>query len=729
MNKAPENPLLQQLCALIGIEDQYRDGLGNLIKASPESVREILNALGFPTNNENQLEHAISVLANQKLFSTLPEHYFIEQENARPSIPLCLPSDVIGELDWQINLASGDIIADTQSIEKLQVLSKYQTKNHSYTLYQLALPKLPLGTHKITTVINQNTYRCQIFSTPQRCYMPFNSDSEKIWGLAVQLYSLRSNQNWGIGDFTDLVTVIELAAQQGASFVGLNPLHALYYSNPSHISPYSPNSRCFLNTLYIDVASVPLFNQDLATQSLVSSNDFQRELTRVRESELVDYEKVAQLKYRALTLLYQAFKRLQESDASNAMVKDFQSFKQRGGKLLAEYATYEALYRHFRQDNNNAWGWPDWPTAYHQPTTTAVKNFQHAYRDDIDYFIYLQWLADSQLMDAKQSAKSEGLSIGLYLDIAVGSDRCGADVWSNQSLHLCNVSIGAPADELNLLGQNWGLPPLNPIALDKQNFKYIQSLLTYTMRYAGAVRIDHVLGLFRQYWIPKHAINNQGNYIRFPFDKLLQLVVLESQRHQCLVIGEDLGTVPDGFTEKIQSKGLLSYAVLVFERWSSGLFKRPSAYSQHSIVASSTHDTATLCGWWQDQDLVWRKKLNQFPSKEIEMVERERRAEDRKRLIAALDDANVFDDNPISIEKDTDKAITKAVLALLARSASQLQVLPIEDALRLIDPVNIPGTIDQHPNWQRKLPMTLNSLSNCTAFIESTKIIDQNRQR
>jgi 4-alpha-glucanotransferase len=350
-----------------------------------------------------------------------------------------------------------------------------------------------------------------------------------------------------------------------------------------------------------------------------------------------------------------------------------------------------------------------WPSEFQSPHSAQVAAFQQQHAKRLDYFAFLQWLAHRQLTDVAALTEQTGMPIGLYLDLAVGCDGSGVDVWSDKDVYVSGAAVGAPPDAMNTLGQDWGLTPINPVALQQQGYLPLIKALRSNMQYAGALRIDHILGLMRQYWVAPGMKADQGVYITFPFEDILRIIALESRRNDCVVIGEDLGTVPDGFSEIMAAAGLLSYKVLFFERWESGLFKRPELYPAQSMVTVSTHDLPTLTGWWTGRDLHWRQILNLYPSDEMGQQEREARIQDRSLLVAALADLDVIDvtkapqQSPAIINTELSIAVQK----YMAKAHSHIQLIPLEDTLEIVEQVNIPGTIDEHPNWRQKLPVTM----------------------
>ncbi|RYF68173.1 MAG: 4-alpha-glucanotransferase, partial [Comamonadaceae bacterium] len=523
------------------------------------------------------------------------------------------------------------------------------------------------------------------------------------------LYALRSERQWGIGDFTDLADLASSAARLGAQAIGLNPLHALFMDEPGKCSPYSPSSRLHLNPLYIDVEAVAAYARSEAAQALVDSPAFQTRLAAVRAAELVDHAGVAALKLDVLRLVHEDWRR-EVSGAPDVAADEhaqFQAFVQMRGVALERQALFDALQTHFRSADAQAWGWPRWPEALQAHGSAEAQDFAQAHAPRVEFFAWLQWLADTQLQAAAQRCRAEGMAIGLYLDQAVSVDRYGADAWGARDVLATTVSVGAPPDEFNPLGQDWGLPPLRPAALRQTGYRLFIDTLRASMRGAGALRIDHVMGLVRLYCMPPGATAAEGAYLHYDAEELLSIVALESQRHQCVVIGEDLGTVADETRALLQRFGLLSYRLMYFER-DGERFKEPETYPQNALVSVSTHDLATLQGWWRVTDLRERMRLGLFPTEALARRQLADRAQDRVQLLFALRDAGLMnaDEVAASLASETlSVAATTAVHAWLARAPSRLLMVQAEDLLGVPDQANLPGTIDSHPNWRRRLPL------------------------
>ncbi len=708
--------LIEKLAELVGFHHSYLDCFGREVFAKAQARESLLTAMGYDISCETSLQNSITELQEKSWRSILPPVHIanIEQGNHQLTISLSELGEELSAaasepmLSWQIVTEHGEQLTGEFALAELTPVAEQQLQGELFNKYLLPLPNLEQGYHQITVCYGSQTASCPLIYAPQKCYRPEQASSEKMWGYAAQLYSLRSEKNWGMGDFGDLQNLVTKAAQQQASVIGLNPLHPLYQNNPAHRSPYSPTSRCFLNALYIDVQAVPNYSTCLPAQNLVASDTFQAKVNFAKSTELIDYPAVADVKYQVLELLFADFS--QAADAE--LATEFANFKAQHGDDLLKFTTFDALYEYFRSLDEHAYGWTAWPAEYQQPNSEAVKQFQQSHAQRIDYFAFLQWLAHRQLSLVSDTAKAAGMPVGLYLDLAVGCDGSGVDVWSDQDVYVAGAAVGAPPDAMNTLGQDWGLTPINPVALQEQGFEPLVKALRSNMQYAGALRIDHILGLMRQYWVAPGMAADEGVYISFPLESILRIIALESQRSECVVIGEDLGTVPAGFGEIMAKAGLLSYKVLFFETWESGLFMRPELYPAQSMVTVSTHDLPTLAGWWQGRDLQWRQALNLYPNDHMGQDERNSRVADRQYLVSALQDLSVInqDELPEHAPAKMNTALSLAVQKYLALAPSHIQLIPLEDALEIVEQVNIPGTIDEHPNWRQKLPVSLEEL-------------------
>jgi len=542
---------------------------------------------------------------------------------------------------------------------------------------QIAWPAdLPVGYYRLQLCDAEGSEEeAPLIVTPQRA---FDGDLQRGWLLAAQLYSIRSQRNWGIGDFTDLQGLLRLARELGADGVGLNPLHALFDDRPTDCSPYSPNSRLFLNPLYIDVEQIPGFSLDRIPEARAI-------LPHLREGEIVDYGAVAGLKWRALRAAFDAF----DADGNSELQQEFAKFCAERAPLLSHFACFEVLRHRFNRP------WWEWPRKWRRPDERDCAGLRRGRdRREIEFVEFVQWIADRQLRACKELAGRLGMKVGLYLDVAVGVQSDGFDAWNEQVAIARHLAVGAPPDMLNTIGQDWGLAGFNAGGLETRSFLPFAEMLRASMRHAGAIRLDHVLGLKRLYLVPRGFRPDNGAYVQMPFEALLAAVALESTAHRCIVIGEDLGTVPEGFRDQMHDWGIWSYLVMMFERDDHGCFRDAGQYMSNALVTLNTHDLSTYAGWRSFSDLKTKRALGIDPGESDD---------DRWHALGMLD--NILRQNSI------DSHDLYSVLGFLARTPSRLLAVSLEDLLGVIDQPNIPGTIDEHPNWRQRLPVTVDRIA------------------
>lgn len=575
---------------------------------------------------------------------------------------------------------------------------------------KIALPDLDAGYHELTLIHDGQQYHCQLIITPARCYEPAALlQGESLWGSCVQLYTLRSDKNWGIGDFSDLRQFVNETAQRGGAFIGLNPLHALFPAEPESASPYSPSSRRWLNILYIDVAAVEDFQHSEAAQDWWREQTTQQALHDARKAEWVDYRAVSDLKLEALGLAWPQFKR---RAADDTQAKSFEAFVKSGGDSLLSQALFDALHAELRRQNSAHHGWQTWPEALQDPQSAAVLAFRIEHTDKIRFYLWLQWLASSQFSGCWQASQQLQMPIGLYRDLAVGVAADGAETWSERALYCLRASVGAPPDILGPLGQNWGLPPMDPQVMAARGYAPWISLLRANMHDCGALRIDHVMALMRLWWIPEGESAAAGAYVHYPLDDLLAILALESQRHRCMVIGEDLGTVPETIVDKLRDAGVYSYKVLYFEQTSKQQFRSPAQWPRQAMAVATTHDMPTLRGWWQSDDLKLGSELGLYPDKVILAELRRDRLAARTALSKTLIHYGRLPPRGRLRHSSArmNRKINRAVHRYLAVTQSALLGLQPEEWLDMAQPVNVPGTVDSYPNWRRKLSVTLEEM-------------------
>jgi (1->4)-alpha-D-glucan 1-alpha-D-glucosylmutase len=552
---------------------------------------------------------------------------------------------------------------------------------------------------------------------PSACYWPPALDGgRRVWGPTTQLYTLRSHRNWGIGDFTDLGTLVADWGRRGAGIVGVNPLHALFPDNPDHASPYSPSSRRHLNVQYLDPEAIPDFSECDKAQRRVASPAFQRRLASLRSVDYVDYAGVAAAKREVLKLLYASFL-IRHLAPGSGRGQAFRAFQKASGRALRLHALYETLQEHFHGADPHVSGWLQWPAAYRDPLHPAVTRFERDHLERTEFYEYLQWNASLQLTAVARKAQEAGMDLGIYADLAVSVAPDGAEVWSGQDIYALEASVGCPPDPLGPTGQDWGLPPLVPHRLAEAAYEPFIQLLRMNMAQPGALRLDHVMGLRRLFWIPRGGKAADGAYVAYPFEDLLGILALESHRNRCLVIGEDLGTVPDEVRHAMFRERILSYKVLIFEREHGGDFKAPQRYEPQALVAATTHDLPTLAGFWTARDLALREELGLFADLGQRDGELWNRGEDRHRLLAALEREGLKPAGIVSPFGSTMPAgLAEAVHAFLARTPCKVMVVQVEDVLGVDTPVNIPGTCAEYPNWRRRLPTNLEDMPQTEPF-------------
>ncbi len=492
------------------------------------------------------------------------------------------------------------------------------------------------------------------------------------WALAVQLYSLRRPGDGGLGDFRALQDLIPPAARLGAAGIAISPVHAQFSADRNRFSPYSPSSRIQLNVLHAGIDPGPA-------------------AAPLEPLDLIDWPEAARHRLAALRALH---------DAADPQTRAaFDAWRAREGSALETHATFEAL--HAQQFAEGRWHWRSWDAGLQDPASPETRAFAARHAPAVTLHAFMQFLTDRSLAETQAAARAAGMPIGLIADLAVGADSGGSHCWSRQAETLIGMGIGAPPDLLSTHGQSWGLAAFSPRGLRDNGYRAFIEMLRHAMRHAGGVRIDHALGLARLWVVPDGASAADGAYLAFPLQDLLRLIALESVRNRAIVLGEDLGTIPEGFQDRMAGNGTLGMRVLWFEKL-HGLFTDPAAWSPRAAAMSSTHDLSTVSGWWQGRDLDWRRRLDIAGGPDNQAREEQERIVDRDALWAAMQFSGAAPATPAPADPEP---VVDAAIRHLATAACDLVILPIEDALGLSEQPNLPGTMDsQHPNWRRRLP-------------------------
>ena len=694
---------LDSLAERYGIGHAYHDHRGELRVFTAATKIALLSAMGIDAGSWPALQRALA--GSPSLESSILPPVLVVEQGKSISINVALPALAGTSLfTWTVHTESGESLSGTASVAVRDTRCARGIEGHGEASWQLSLPDgLPAGYHHFNLLSDAGTSSdMKLIVTPPKCFAsPALEGKQRLWGITLQLYTLRSQSNWGIGDFSDLKEIIDWAAPLGCGLIGLNPLHALMPADPAHNSPYSPSSRQFLNVLYISIAAVPEYAQCESVREFVNRSGVQL-LDQLRAVRNVDYTEVATLKLRWLRVLYESFRAgKQVRDSTRA--REFRQFVAAGGEALHRHAVFDALHAHLRQQSRDYWGWPSWPEGFRDPRSVEVSRFAARHEIDIEFYLYLQWLAARQLDDVQRHARERGMALGLYGDVAVGVSAEGSETWSNPDLYVSGAGIGAPPDPLALKGQDWGIPPQNPHQLRQQGYRAFIDLLKANMHSVAALRLDHVMALFRQWWVPRGFVATDGAYVHYPLDDLMGILSLESERHRCVVIGEDLGTVPDAVRIAMHRYAIAHYKVLLFEKEPDGRFKPPGAYEKRALAAVTTHDLPTFRGWWQGTDIELATRLNLYPDAATCRRVEEGRAEDRRNFMSALVAAGLWHWAPHEALPESSHALLRAAHLYLALSSAELAVVQIEDLAGMIDPVNVPGTHLEHANWQRKV--------------------------
>ncbi len=517
-----------------------------------------------------------------------------------------------------------------------------------------------------------------------KCYLP----EGRGWGLFCQLYELRSTRNWGIGDFADLAALARISGAAGADFLGINPVHALFTSGPSHASPFSPSNRRFLNPLYIAPDLVGCVRPDAFP-----------------DGDLVDYPAVAAAKFAALRTAFDAA----------APDPGFDTFVAEGGEALRLHALFEVI------SNLHGGGWPGWPADLQDPASIAVRTIAENHAQGLRFHLWLQWVARMQLRAAQKAATDAGMRIGLYLDLAVGEAQDGSATWSGAAAALPQLNVGAPPDVFSEEGQNWQLAAPSPAAMQETDFASYRAMIGAQLRDAGALRVDHAMALWQLFLIPDHEPASAGAHLRYPLPEMIHALAAESRAARAVVIGEDLGFVPAGFRDAMAKANVLSYRIAYFEQDESG-FLGADTYPDLALACLSTHDLPVLAAWWKGIDIDLRH-ANGLVSDAATEQHRRHRAKERRDMIAAY---GAEADAQAATLPDT---MLDAAHAFIAATPCLLAGVRLADLVGPEMPTNMPGTTDGHPNWRPRSATAVENIADHPTFARVTALMRAARPR
>ena len=704
--------LLHQLAEKLGISTSFTYGGGviNTSVVSDDLLRFFIESLGYSAKNEAETQRSLERLEKKRWQRAMEAIYVVTNDN--PIMDIVLPQkEVEGGIEVYVAPEGQD------DFHVLNVaIDEVETRQEGRILYvkeQIRVcDNLDFGYYDIKVKTSKTEYKTVLAIAPQKCFAMDTKGKSKLFGFAVQLYSVKSQRNWGVGDFSDLENMIDMLADSGGDVIGLNPLSVLLHDYPEAASPYASISRLFLNPIYIDVEKVPFYETSDKDENAVNA---------AREKETIDYTAVYNAKIKALQNIFERVKQ----NATSEYAKEFQAFKKADSGELNRLAVFQALC-HARciADEKNA---KKIQELLSSALGSDVEKFAHKHAAEIDFFKFLQFEADRQLRLVEKKIKDRNLAIGLYRDLPVGVSKDSAEVWSDRYLYMQESGAGAPPDSCFPTGQKWGLGAFNPFELKERCYKPFIRILRANMRYAGALRIDHVMGLSRLYLIPDKG--EEGTYLAYNVKDMFNILALESYLNKCIVVGECIGNVADGFKEMLTERNIYSLGVLWNERRQDGFsFKSPNEYETLYFASVGTHDMPPLKAWWFGTEVGLMKDLQLFTPEEATNAYKCREHE-RWLLLNAMDNEGVWPEDKrrqgdYLFGEGYPEGIEEAVHGYMAKSNSVVFMLQPEDVFQSMRIQNLPGTdIDKYPNWRTKLPVDVEDMRNSEAYHRNINMV------
>jgi 4-alpha-glucanotransferase len=673
------------------VQQQFWDIFGRSHQTAPETNHAILTALGIDCSSEDSVRASLTRREQAEWSRALPP-VLVVSVNAPVRIPLRTPESV-HQAQLEISTEDNEHHSLPLDLSASPVEDERRIGGERIVQRSIAISvELPLGYHDV---------RCgdssmRLIVTPDRAHLP---EPGKHAGFGVMMWAIRSHRDWGCGDFTALRDLVDwVAAELHADFLALSPLHATKNRRPYNSSPYLPQTIFFRNFIYLDVTEVPGY--ELIRPAFETSERL-AEIEGLRSTPTVEYEQVAALKREALDHIFDAAPPGPECRA----------WIEKQCDLLRSYCIYCALDEHLHAANPDVWVWPDWPEQYRDPSDPAVARFAEAHPREILFHGWLQWLIDRQLETAQRAARDAGMSIGLYHDLALATDRCGGDLWAHRDFYVAGNRVGAPPDDFSPNGQDWSFPPPDRDRHVADGYRLYSESIRHTLRHGGALRIDHVMRLFRLYWIPEGHDAAHGAYVRDNAEDLIRILALESVRNRAVVIGEDLGTVEDSVRDMLARFGILSYRLLYFER-DQARFKWPAEYPEQALASTSTHDLPTIAGFWSGNDIEARRRAGAIDDKDFERQTNDR-ARDKQHLLDSLFALRLLpEDHERSAERipTLTAALHQALVGFLASTSAALWLINQEDMTKEPEQQNLPGTTSEYPNWSRKMRWAVEDL-------------------
>lgn len=664
---------LDQLALSSGIVPSFKSLQGEECPTSSETKLALLQANGWQLDNDAMVieayQHHVSQLSQQ-----------------------AIPRDIVGCSGQNLNIPIAEPVTWYVHLEGAPSIF---AEGHSQEM--ICIPAMPSGVHSLVTKSTLYEANICLIVAPKLAPSVFEKTGHsKLWGANLALYGVHSERNPGIGDYQDLANIATGIASHGANFIGINPVHAIGWNSKDVISPYSPSHRGFLNTNHIALDQVLPVSE--STLALISKGP--RHVDQ-KDGQFIDYPADLAHHQACLKALYTDFIEL----ASAQQNKAFQAFWRQNDGNLDGFVEYESLSDRYGTD------WRSWP-----------KNTSQS-KDGQSFHAWLQWHAETQLQAAQHAACSADMELGLYLDLAVGSRRDGAEAWSEKDSIADNVSIGAPPDHLSPAGQNWNLTAFSPSKLAATHYRAFRNILARNMRHCGVLRIDHVLGLNRSFWIPDNGV--QGGYITQNFEAMLAIVRIEAERAGTIIIGEDLGLVPSGFRTTLKDSGIYSYSVLQYEKDSAGSFRNPSSLNPQSLACFGTHDTPTMLGFFHGRDIDWWQKLEWIDKPAAIGAQTLRQKECTELLAVSCVQKMAETDVQNGSDGTVDQTFDQAIHEILASSPVAMISVQMDDLDDQIEAQNLPGTIDEHPNWRRRSVRSVDMLSDHSKLKSIGELMDK----
>ena len=703
---------LSDLAAEAGIAENWTDADKRPRRVSPDTLRALLAAMDLPAGSDTDIRDSRQRLAEMNARSHLPAMLIAVTGEAVP-----LPASCAGA--YRMDPPTGAAITGQTA----------EGGNNGAAGPVLHAPSTPgyytLHTQGGTTMLAVAPRRAPTLDEL------LQEKNARAWGLAAQVYSLRrpdtdpTQATHGFGDFGALRDLAMAAGNAGADALAISPVHAMFAADPAQCSPYSPSSRLFLNTLFADPAGV--LGADAVRDALAGMT--QTRLRALDAQPLINWPAAASFRHQLLRRLHERFATTASADHHRA----YNSFRDAGGQDLRDHALFDTLHAAHASTSGTPVPWTQWPADLRDPRSAAAQQYAAEHAQDVDAHIFFQWLASASLKRAQRAGRDAGMRVGIVADLAVGGSPLGSHAWSRQPDLIKHASVGAPPDIYNPLGQGWGLTALSPAALQESGYSAFLAMLRASLSHAGGLRIDHILGMARMWLIPDGAGPPDGGYVRFPLRQLLRLTALEAWLHRALIVGENLGTVPEGFDETLQEHGVLGMDVLWFMRAETARddaksasaddvpatpdasaqagFLPPSEWPRHAVAMTTTHDLPTLEGWWHAQDILWRSRLSLLGPGQEEAALRASRLEERATLWRAVQASS-----PTASTRPLPRQTPGAeLLAYVAATPCPLMLVTLEDLTGQLDQPNLPGTIDEHPNWRQRVPLSVADCLNAPA--------------